>query len=261
MPIVSRVLIAPAPEKPVNAPQPNRKASSSEGPPAAPRQIQIDRRRLRTVLLILDATFVVISFSLAAIRITTGHNVIYGLFRLLDLNHEANIPTWYSTILLLACACVAGLVGAAARGSHGRGWKGIALVMAFFSLDETAGFHERFVLPPDFMGPFGPVRNITWVFVGAVVTGALVALFLRTVWELPPRIRRAVLVAGAIYAGGALGMETLGGLWALGHGEVNWMHAVLEMLEEGGELLGATLFLDAGLKYLETLGGISVRAG
>jgi hypothetical protein len=39
------------------------------------------------------------------------------------------------------------------------------------------------------------------------------------------------------------------------------MHAVFEMLEEGGELLGATLFLDAGLQYLEILGGISVRAG
>jgi hypothetical protein len=233
----------------------------TEGPPAPPRQIQIDRRRLLPVLLIVGGTLSAISFGLAAIRITTGHNVIYGLFQLLDLNHEANIPTWYSTILLLAGACAAGLVGAAAGGEQGRGWKGIALVMAFFSLDETAGFHERFVLPPDFIGPFGPVRNITWVFVGAVAAGALVGLFLRTVLSCPPPIRRAVLVAGGIYLGGALGFEALGGLWALSHGEINWMHAILEALEEGGELLGATLFLDAALQYLEILGGISVRAG
>jgi hypothetical protein len=232
-----------------------------EGPPAPLRQIQIHRRRLRNVLLILNATFALISFGLAVLQITTGHNVVYGVFRLLDLNHEANIPSWYSANLLLLGAVVAGLVGAAARGLQGRGWKGIALVMAFFSLDEIAGIHERFVLPENYIGQFGPVRNITWVFVGVVVTGALVALFLRTVLTSPPRIRRAVLVAGAIYAGGALGMEALGGLWALGHGEMNIMHAVLEMLEEGGELVGATLFIDAGLQYLETLGGISVRAG
>jgi len=232
-----------------------------EGPPVPPPQIQIGRRRLRIILLILSGIFTVISFGLAAIRITTGHDVIYSLFRLFDLNHEANVPAWYSANLLLAGAVAAGLVGAATRGTHARGWQGIALVMAFFSLDEIAGFHERFVLPENFVGPFGPVRNITWVFVGVVVTGALVTLFLRTVWTCPPSIRRAVLVAGAIYAGGALGFETLGGLWALGHGEANWVHAILEHLEEGGELLGATLFLDAALQYLEILGGISVRAG
>jgi hypothetical protein len=213
------------------------------------------------VLLILDAILTVISFSLAGVRITTGHDVIYSLFRLFDLNHEANIPSWYSANLLLAGACVAGLVSAATRGAHKRGWQGIALVMTFFSLDEIAGLHERFVLPESYTGPFGPVRNITWVFVGAVVTGGLVTLFMRTVLTSPPSIRRAVLIAGAIYAGGALGFETLGGLWALSHGEVNWMHAILEHMEEGMELLGATLFLDAGLQYLEQLGGASVRAG
>ena len=233
----------------------------AEGPPAPPRQIQINRRRVRTVLLVLGGIFSVISFSLDAIQITTGHDVIYGLFRLFDLSHEANIPAWFSSNLLLAGAIVAGLVSAATRGAHGQGWKGIALVMAFFSLDEIAGFHERFVIPQEYIGPYGSIRNITWVFVGVVVTGALVALFLRTVLASPPPIRRAVLVAGAIYAGGALGMETIGGIWALRHGEVNWVHATCVMMEEGGEMLGATLFLDAGLRYLETLGGISVRAG
>ena len=232
-----------------------------EGPPVPLRQIQINRRRVCAVMLILSATFAVISFSLDAIRIITGHDVIYGLFRLFDLSHEANIPAWFSSNLLLSGAVVAGLVGAATRGAHAQGWRGIALVMAFFSLDEIAGFHERFVIPAEYIGPYGSIRNITWVFVGVVVTGALVALFLKTVLASPPPIRRAVLVAGAIYAGGALGMETLGGVWALHHGEVNWMHAVLGVLEEGGEMLGATLFLNAGLKYLETLGGVSVRAG
>lgn len=225
------------------------------------RQIQIPRTRLRATLLILDAILIAISFGFAGIKLTTGHDVIYSTFRLFDLNHEANIPSWYSANLLLFGAIAAGLVSTVTRGAHRRGWQGIALVMAFFSVDEIAGLHERFVLPENFAGPFGPVRNITWVFVGVVVTGALVTLFLRTVLTCPPPIRRAVLVAGAIYAGGALGFETLGGLWALGHGEANWMHAILEHMEEGMELIGATLFLDACLRYLEIQGGASVRAG
>jgi hypothetical protein len=128
-------------------------AIMGEGTPRPPRQIQIDRRRLLPVLLILAATFTLISFSLAGIVITTGHNHLFGLFRLLDLNQEANIPAFYSSILLLAGAVAAGLVSASTSGAHARGWRGIALVMTFFSLDEIAGFHERFVLPTDFIGP------------------------------------------------------------------------------------------------------------
>ena len=232
-----------------------------EGPPVPPRQIPIDRRRLRFVLLVVAATLSFISFSLAAIRITTGHDVIFGFVRLFSLNQEGNVPAWYSSVLLLTGACVAGLVGAATDGAHARGWKGIALVMAFFSLDEIASFHERLAIPREYAGPLASVRDNTWIFVGVVVVGALVLVFLRTVLASPPPIRRAVLVAGAIYAGGALGMETLGGLWALDHGRVNWVHAVIGVLEEGGEMLGATLFIDAGLRYLEDLGGVSVRAG
>jgi len=230
-----------------------------EGPPMPPLQIQIDRRRLRTVLLVLCATFSAISFSLAAIRITTGHDYVFGLVRLFSLNQEANIPAWYSSVLLLAGACVAALIGAAISGGHGRGWKGIALVLGFFSLDEIASFHERLAIPREYIGQLAPVRDNTWVFVGVVVVGALVVMFLRTVLASPPPIRRAVLLAGAVYAGGALGMEALGGLWSLGHGRVNWVYAVIGVLEEGGELVGATLFLDAGLRYLEDLGGFSVR--
>jgi hypothetical protein len=232
-----------------------------DGPPPPPRQIQIHRRRLRTVLLVLSVTFALISFSLSAIRITTGHDVVYGFARLFSLNHEGNITAWFSSMLLVACACVAGLVGAAAGGSHGRGWKGIALVLAFFSLDEIASLHEQLAFSRDYSGPLAPVRDNTWVFVGVLVTGALVVLFLRTVLASPPSIRRAVLVSGAIYAGGALGMEATGALWALGHGRQDWVYALIGTLEEGGELVGATLFLDAGLRYLETLGGATVRAG
>jgi len=222
-------------------------------------QIQIDRGRLRIVLLVLNTIFMLISFSLAAIRITTGHDVVFGLVKLFSLNQEGNIPAWYSSILLFAGASVAGLVGVAIGGARSRGWKGIALVLAFFSLDEIASFHERLAVPREYLGQLAPVRDNTWVFVGVVVVGVLVVMFLRTVLASPPPIRRAVLVAGAIYAGGALGMEVLGGIWSLGHGRVNWVYAVIGVLEEGGELLGATLFLDAGLKYLETLGVFSVR--
>jgi hypothetical protein len=221
--------------------------------------LAIPRRTVRRTMLIVAAIFCVISFTLAAIRILGGHDRVLGLTQLLDLNGEANVPAWYSSTLLFVC----GLAAAAVAGRHQRGerwgWNGIALALMTMSLDETAQIHERLMLPPEYLGPYGPIHNITWVFAGTVIAGAVAGVFLRTVLAAPPRVRNGVFLAGAVYIGGAVGMEALGGLWALHHGEANIIHATIDLLEEGGELFGATLFLDAALTYLQLMGPGEVR--
>jgi hypothetical protein len=59
-----------------------------------------------------------------------------------------------------------------------------------------------------------------------------------------------VALAGALYVGGALGVELLLGLWTDRHGELNFVWAVIDMAEEGLEIVGSSLFLYALLEYL-----------
>jgi hypothetical protein len=75
----------------------------------------------------------------------------------------------------------------------------------------------------------------------------------------PPPVRRRVFLSGAIYVGGAVGMEVAGALWALSHGHDNLVAAFIDIFEEGGELVGAALFLDAALHYLVLLGPGEMR--
>jgi hypothetical protein len=230
---------------------------SSAEPPSAP--LVVPRGRIRRALLVVASAFCVVSFTLAGLRILGGHDRVMGLSQLLDLNGEANVPAWYSSMLLFVC----GLAAAAVAGRHKRGerwgWNGISLALIAMSIDETAQIHERLTVPEAYLGPYGPIHNITWVFAGTVIAGAVAGIFLRTVLSAPPRVRNGVFIAGAVYIGGAVGMEALGGLWALHHGEANMIHATIDLLEEGGELFGATLFLNAALHYLELLGPSPVR--
>ena len=68
---------------------------------------------------------------------------------LFDLDHERNIPTLFSSLLLLGCAglfMVEGLM--ARRNSEPSGiWHGLGAIFIFLAVDETAGFHEALVPP------------------------------------------------------------------------------------------------------------------
>jgi hypothetical protein len=59
---------------------------------------------------------------------------------------EANLPTWWSTVLLLAAALAHGLAGLAATQAHvptGSIWLVRAAALAVLSLAEHTGLHHR----------------------------------------------------------------------------------------------------------------------
>ena len=71
--------------------------------------------------------------------------------------------------------------------------------------------------------------------------------FLRS---LEPRTRRSCFLAAAMYLGGALGMEALGGLWlSTGHTQ-RGVYMALATGEETLEMLGAGYFLIVMLRHL-----------
>ena len=88
--------------------------------------------------------------------------------------------------------------------------------------------------------------------------------YVRFLFHLPRGTRIRVALAGALFVGGALGVELVLGVWAEAHGEDNFVWEMLGLVEESMELMGSSLFLYA---LLEVLGrtapdlDISVRTG
>jgi len=201
--------------------------------------------------LLIAATAAV---SLLGLSVELAHHLGAGsqssLVPLLSLSEEANLPTWYSSMLLFSCGVALAAIAATvarAGGPYRRHWAFLGLVFVYMSLDETAQLHERLnsVVPP-LHGAF----YFGWIIPAGIVVALLGVAYLRFVAHLPASTRRRFILAGALYVGGALGMEVPLGIWADRSGADNLGYVLIDFVEESLEMFGATLFLLALLRHL-----------
>ncbi len=125
-----------------------------------------------------------------------GQSNLYGTIGRFHLEGEANLPAWYATLLLLACAVVFGVITVKKHADRDRftaHWLGLALILMYLSADEGSQLHELFTRPMDELTDgFGG-----WLRFGWVVPAGLIA--------------RGFVLAGATFLGAAIGLETIGG--------------------------------------------------
>jgi hypothetical protein len=161
-----------------------------------------------------------------------------GAVELLSLSYERNVPTWAASSLLVLCAAALGLCARRAERDRAAWWA-LSAVFALMSLDEAIEIHEH--LGDAFAGE--GVLYFGWVVPGAAIATALALAFAGLLRRLEPPDRSRFLVAGAIYVGGALGMELPLGWWTERAGDDNLVYGLLDWIEETLELAGATYFL------------------
>jgi hypothetical protein len=165
----------------------------------------------------------------------------------LSLSYEGNLPTWFTSSLLLAGAIAAGSI-ARGRPPDARGWWGVSAVLGWASLDEAVEIHEHL---GGLVGTRG-VFTYDWVWFGAAIVVVLAAVFLPFLRALPTLTRRRLIVAGAIYLTGALVMELPLGWWVdrVGHTD-GMVYAALDWIEETLEMIGAALVVLALVAHRE----------
>jgi hypothetical protein len=74
--------------------------------------------------------------------------------------------------------------------------------------------------------------------------------FLPFLLRLPRRTAIAFALSGAIYLGGALGVELFEGAWREGHGHRNVVYHALVTLEEAMEMVGLIFFINALMRHI-----------
>ena len=214
--------------------------------------IAVDPRRVGRALGLIIALLCAADLAVEWLRIEGGHGTLSGLTDLLRLNGEANLPTWYSSAGLLACAALLFTIATAKRTLRDRfttHWYVLAAGFAYISLDETAQIHdaiigvrlnERFHLP-----------GFAFFFVipGAIITLVVFLSYLSFLRSMPGRSRALFLLSGAIFVGGAIVMESVGGALSSVFDWRAWPTTLAILLEEGMEMAGVGLFIYSLLDY------------
>lgn len=173
--------------------------------------------------------------------------------RLFSLDGEANIPAWYSSSLLLLASMLLGIIGLAKKKLDDRyalHWGALSLIFLFLSLDEAAIIHEMSIKPLRILFHTGGLLYYAWVVPGAEAVFIVGLAYLRFLADLPARTRLLFYVAGTLFVGGSLGMESLSGQHAELYGEGNLGYHLIITIEESLEMSGVITFLHALLCYV-----------
>lgn len=167
------------------------------------------------------------------------------LVSLLSLSYEGNLPTWHASAVPLLCALLLLLCAARAELDRGR-WRLLALGFFAISLDEVVGLHELTSAWFDTEG----VLHFGWVIPATALVAALVPIFVPFLRRLPRPTARRFALAGALYVGGAVGMELPLGAWVEAHSDDDLGYALIDWVEETLEIAGVTLFAATLLRRL-----------
>ena len=220
----------------------------------------------RALLTVFVPAIVLLNVANAIAIFLYHHRHHHGgrFFQEFSLDKEANVPSWFSSALLLTAAAMLALVALDALGRKarwGRHWAGLSVVFAVLSLDETAEIHER-------IGSWlrahlhlhGPLHyaGVLPALALALFVGITYVRFLRA---LPRRTLLGILIAAAIYITGAAGVEAASGWWAEGHGSRSTALLLVSTVEENLEMFGTLLFILVVLAYFARLGrSVALRA-
>jgi hypothetical protein len=164
---------------------------------------------------------------------------------ILDVDEEKSIYTWMSVCALVLCSVLsfqqAGRVGRG--GSRYWQWVAVGGVFVYLSADEQLSLHEQ-------LGGIGArlvdthgVFTFAWVVPAMGLVAVVAVLLLGLVMSLPPLLRNLSFLSAAVYLGGAVGLEMVGG-WILDHPVFMPIAYRTEVnVEEFMEVAGVLIFL------------------
>jgi len=210
------------------------------------------------IVRLLAAVAFLLVLASAGVQLTayfTGYDTVYELLRLFYVDAEMNIPTFFSALLLFFAASLLAVITALKRKQrsfHVLYWAILSIGFLFMAIDEVACFHERLIWPLRTLlggGHLG-VFAFAWVIPGIVLVFGLGLFFLRFLLRLPAKTRLTFLMAAALYVGGAIGFELIGGRYAELNGVLNLTYGMLALVEESLEMAGVIVFIWALLVYL-----------
>lgn len=220
-------------------------------------KVTISAHRIFLMLFGIISFLTLASFTGHMIHMLTGHDTIFGLRQLFDMNGELNIPAWYSATALFATSLLLLGIYFVEKGNPDSprfNWLFLSLVFQFLAYDEAFSVHEGlWRMGHNFLVDLN-MSYFTWILPAMVLVTLVFAVSFHFLFRLESNIRRLMMVSGAIYVGGAAFVEELCHLRrdALTTSEItDPLYIALSTCEEFMEMFGIALFIFALLRHLE----------
>lgn len=168
-------------------------------------------------------------------------SVSWTIHQRFDLNDETNIPTWYSSALLLlvSISSLAIYLWRDKTLKHQKFWLIFSAVYSFLSMDEVAQIHEA-IAP-----------HVKWMYIYAPLAAVFLAYCVYHLVKHEDEAARNWIMGGmVVYGLGVLGFETL---WYIFKPLPPLLQLIEVVTEEEFEMAGSTIVVIGCLQVLNRL--------
>ncbi len=146
-------------------------------------------------------------------KLYLNHDYVFGLISLFDFDKEKNIPTFFSSIMMIVCSVLLFLIAINNKKEKSSfiPWIGISLIFLFLSIDEISMIHEKLIVPTrEAFGTSG-FLYYAWLIPYGVALIVFILAYTKFLLGLPKNIMLLFLLSGFIFVTGVVGFEMLGG--------------------------------------------------
>ncbi len=190
-------------------------------------------------------------------RFGFGHVYLKGLVPLFSLENEKNIPTLFASLQLFLAAVLLGICAAQHKliqGEYFRHWVGLSAIFVFLSFDESALLHEKTLsLTRESFDSTG-LLYYSWIIPFGIFALLVLLAYSRFLLALPRRIGLIFFLSGAVFVGGAIGLEMFEGQLNEAGGYRSFDYMALVTIEEILEMVGIYAFIYGLLSHLTAEG-------
>lgn len=217
--------------------------------------LSISARKVSIWLFVVAVVLNAIGFVGRTVEYLLGYEETTELVHLFHPSEEGNITAWFSALLLLLSAILLALITRATKETgrpYVRHWTVLSLIFLYMSVDEAARIHELTQEPlRAALNPTG-IFHYAWVIVAIPLVLIFAIAYLRFLRDLPRNTGLLFIASGALYVGGALGMDMLGG-YLLSHPVGGFdLQPLAITIEEFLENVGMVLFIYTLLSYIKS---------
>ncbi len=177
------------------------------------------------------------------------------LVRLFNFDLEQNIPTLFSTSILLFSGFLLLYIGKShqKRNELFKPWLFLGYIFIFLAIDEAISIHEIFghILTTKFH--LKGHLYFSWVIPYGFISILLLIYLFKFLKTLPIKTLRLFIFSGFIFFLGAVGIEIIGSKIAYdlrGIRNFSLTYNILYTIEESFEMIGVIIFINTLLKYI-----------
>ena len=190
-----------------------------------------------------------------------GHPGLMGFVPLFYVDQEGNVPTFFSASLLLFASLLLAVISRLKKQSNDsrwRQWAILAFALLYMAIDEASEIHELLQIPAKWLIGRENAKGIltyAWVLFGITFVLIFALSYLKFFFSLPVQTQRQFFAAAATFLSGGLGMELVESYFIGTYGRETFGQALLVTVEEGLEMAGVIILINALLTYIHSYHG------